>query len=144
MGSPHTSDEINKYISERTRGRIRNVVKEISPSILAIIINTLYIKKEWETKFMESLTKPHPFHTSDGSIIMSPFMKIMKRMKYEGTSSLHTIQLNLKSNYSLIIEMPESLGGFRMNTSRVLEFASRSMFSEDIASTVKGEERVVT
>jgi serpin B len=67
FGSPKTPDEINAWISDKTNGKIDKMVDEIGPEIVMFLINAIYFKGEWLTKFDESATKEADFFLFDGS-----------------------------------------------------------------------------
>ncbi len=67
---------INKWVSDRTAGRIPEL---LSPAQLSVhsrltLVNAIYMKAEWATPFLEDLTKPAAFTRLDGSRVTVPMM----------------------------------------------------------------------
>merc|ERR1712137_494693 len=59
---------INKWCAEKTKNKIDQIVKGPLDSGGAVLINALYFKGEWKTKFDARLTKPAPFHAPGGQV----------------------------------------------------------------------------
>lgn len=57
-------ERINSWVEERTRRRIRDLVPEDSLGADArlVLVNAIYLKASWETKFSASNTRPRPFY----------------------------------------------------------------------------------
>ena len=49
--SDATVKEINQWVSEKTKGKINQVLDRLDPSILTILINTIYFKGEWAEQY---------------------------------------------------------------------------------------------
>lgn len=74
FGDPATVDAINAWVKEKTKEKIDSIIKEISPNTLMFLINAVYFKGEWTTKFDKALTANHPFTTADGGTKDHPLM----------------------------------------------------------------------
>lgn len=61
-----TVKEINKWCSDRTAGRIPEIIDEISPEMMMYIINALYFKAPWQYQFDKNSTFPEVFHSPAG------------------------------------------------------------------------------
>ena len=59
------ADIINSWVSEKTHGRITKMVD--SAEFDAIILDTIYMKADWESPFKERGTYSDIFHNADGS-----------------------------------------------------------------------------
>lgn len=51
------AEQINNYCSENTNGKINKIIDEIDPRTVLMLINAIYFKGIWVTKFDESSTK---------------------------------------------------------------------------------------
>ncbi|NNK90439.1 MAG: serpin family protein [Saprospiraceae bacterium] len=60
-------DLINEWADEKTEGRIKKILEEISPDEATFIINALYMKADWIKGFDPTGTSPRAFTFEDGS-----------------------------------------------------------------------------
>ena len=58
---PETLDLINGFVYEGTNKKIDKMLKSISPDAVMFLVNCVYFKGEWTSKFDKSLTKDLPF-----------------------------------------------------------------------------------
>ena len=63
-----TRKEINAWVAELTRQRIRNLIPEggVSPNTALVLANAVYLKAPWKKKFDEAATGPAPFAVAGG------------------------------------------------------------------------------
>lgn len=66
-------DEISKWISDNTNELLRPKI-EVDPLDLIFIVNTIYLKDEWENGFNEDITKQDLFYTAEGEQVNADFM----------------------------------------------------------------------
>ena len=69
-----TAENINAWVSEKTNGKIEEIVKEISANTVMYLINAIYFKAAWTTAFDEEYTYENIFHLSDGTGVSAEFM----------------------------------------------------------------------
>lgn len=62
---------INGWVADRTHDRIPELVPAgvLDDLTRLVLVNALYLKAPWEDPFEKSLTRPEPFHRSDGNTI---------------------------------------------------------------------------
>lgn len=58
---PDTLDIINGFVYEGTNKKIDKMLKSISPDAVMFLVNCVYFKGEWTSKFDKKLTKDLPF-----------------------------------------------------------------------------------
>ncbi len=83
--------EVNAYIEEHTNGLIRDMLAEgsLNDTVLALV-NTLYMKAEWQTPFSSNATHKRIFTDAEGNISKVDFMyktaswRIMETDEYMG------------------------------------------------------------
>lgn len=66
---------INGWASDNTRGRIPEVLEEIGPDQVMFLMNALYFKGEWRSRFDAARTRPGPFLGDDGRWREVPLMQ---------------------------------------------------------------------
>ena len=69
-----TAENINAWVSEKTHGKIEEIVKEIGANTVMYLINALYFKAAWTTAFNEENTREGVFTLSDGTETTADFM----------------------------------------------------------------------
>lgn len=67
FSDPATVDAINAWVKANTGEKIDTIVKEINPDTIMILLNAVYFKGDWTTKFDKALTANHPFTTPGGA-----------------------------------------------------------------------------
>ncbi|CAL1297714.1 unnamed protein product [Larinioides sclopetarius] len=59
--SLRTVEEINDYVRENTNGKIDKLFDELDPSIVLVLLNAVYFKGEWKTRFDPKVTSNGTF-----------------------------------------------------------------------------------
>lgn len=72
---PASLATINGWASERTGGRIPEVLGEIERDQVMFLMNALYFKGEWRSRFDAAQTRPGPFLGADGTLRTVPLMR---------------------------------------------------------------------
>ena len=68
FSDPAASQTINDWVSQKTRGKIQEIVPEEIPwNIIMYLINAIYFKGDWTYQFDKSRTGPARFTLVDGS-----------------------------------------------------------------------------
>lgn len=65
---------INEWASEKTAGRIGEIIDDISPEELLFLINALYLKADWDHPFPPETTTDRTFYLENGEEIEIPTM----------------------------------------------------------------------
>jgi serpin B len=65
--NPASKDIINKWVKEKTAGKIDEIVKEIRRDHLLFLLNAIYFKGNWTYTFDKKNTREAPFYLTDGS-----------------------------------------------------------------------------
>lgn len=69
-------DTINHFVEEKTNGKIKDLVREssLSTDIVAILVNAIYFRGNWEKPFSEERTRVADFYINDNEKIPTEFM----------------------------------------------------------------------
>ena len=59
--NPATVSTINKWASQKTNGKIPKVIDQIQPDNVMFLLNALYFKGDWQTRFDAAKTIDSPF-----------------------------------------------------------------------------------
>lgn len=98
LQAPGMADVINGWIHDATEGRIGPLVHEISPEVMAILANAVYLKAPWDEPFEAGMTNDRPFHRADGSTVEVPTMQTtLARANYRASETFEAVRLNFGS-----------------------------------------------
>ncbi|GAB4225929.1 MAG: hypothetical protein Tsb0021_01330 [Chlamydiales bacterium] len=78
-------EKSNQWILEKTNGQIPNLVDEIDPKTLMVLLSATVFKGQWIYQFKSSDTKINPFTNLDGVCVNVPFMFLESdELRYAG------------------------------------------------------------
>lgn len=69
------TDAINRWVSERTMGRIPTLFDRLSPNTRLVLTNAIWMKARWKDEFDPARTREALFYRRDGSTVQVPFMQ---------------------------------------------------------------------
>lgn len=98
---------INRWASDNTLGKIPEILEEIKPDVVMILLNALYFKGEWEKPFPSDDTAPAPFTLRDGSQVQAATMKLRETFAFRETADTLAVRLPYKGGLSMILALPE-------------------------------------
>lgn len=99
---PSTLDHINGWCNEKTKGMIPSILEEVDPYMVSYLLNAIYFKADWTSKFDKKNTKEEAFTTENGTTRV-PMMHQNVLIQY------------MKNDTYSAIEMPYGNGLWRMN-----------------------------
>lgn len=99
---------INNWISDKTRGKISNVID--SNDFLAALVNTIYMKAQWENQFMEAATQKDTFTDRNGEQSEIDFMNLAGSFDYYGDGDTQMIRLPYIGVFSMYVVLGDSCG----------------------------------
>ena len=106
---------INKWASERTKGRIPAVLQpgDIDSMTRIALANAIYLKAAWAAQFDPASTKSLPFTRQDGSPVSVPTMAISREFSYAAGSGYRAVTLPFTgSALSMTIVVPDDVTSF--------------------------------
>lgn len=104
---------INNWVANKTEGRIKDVIPQgaIDELTALVLVNTIYFKGLWKSKFSPENTRKEPFHKVDGQSCLVPMMYQEGKFKYkrvgEGTQVLELPFKGDDITMVLILPKPE-------------------------------------
>ena len=128
-----TVKEINKWCSNKTAGRIPQIIDEISPDQVMFLLNALYFKSSWASAFDKKNTFDAEFHGENGDDKV-PFMHQTEIFTYGEVDGNQYVVLPYKSDeYRMVICLPSEnaeistlLGALDADTFRNAVFSRRT------------------
>ncbi|MGI6340282.1 MAG: serpin family protein [Bacteroidales bacterium] len=114
FAAPTALTTINKWASDNTKGKIPEVLNEISEDAVMFIMNALYFNGDWSYQFDKSMTQELPFHPDGGSVTDVPTMKGEVGAKFAGGEGFRAIEMPYgQTNFTMVVIVPdESLSAF--------------------------------
>ncbi len=69
---------INLWVEKKTHGRIKDLIKDgmLNQATKLVLVNAVYFKGDWATKFHEGATKKDDFVLSDGKTVQVDMMSL--------------------------------------------------------------------
>jgi serpin B len=101
--------EINRWASEKTEGRIKDVLPtgSIKPLTRFILANAIYFKARWEYQFAPSLTKADTFYLTDGNKVTVPLMHQKGQRSYAEDNAYQALRLPyLGGELGMVVLLP--------------------------------------
>ena len=100
-------DQVNNWCKNKTHGKINKILDELSDDTAMILINAVYFKGEWTSKFESYLTKKLPFYNYGTEEIKVETMSQIEHFRYYEDKKVQAIELTFKEDYmSAIIILP--------------------------------------
>ncbi|XP_058019872.1 alpha-2-antiplasmin [Ahaetulla prasina] len=114
-------EAINRWVEEATNGQISTMLTELPPNIVMVLLNAVYFRGFWKTKFNPLLTEPSLFHLDEESAVSVEMMKERDfPLSWFRTESLEAevAKFPFKGNTSFVAIVPSL--HLRKNFSQVL------------------------
>lgn len=111
-----TKDKVNRWCSEKTNGLIPEMLEELSPGSVSLLINAMYFKGVWTSEFKKEDTKDEPFYLSNGSEIKVPTMRQENTVGCYMDDKVSAVELPYGNGaFSLVAFMPKDRGEGALN-----------------------------
>jgi serine protease inhibitor len=130
FSQPESSKTINNWVAENTQNKITEIVNKINPDQALFLINAIYFKGQWQSKFNPEATKEQDFYLVNGQVKKHPLMFKFGKYKYYENQDLQLISLPYGSGrLSMNIFLPQK-------TSNLANFLTQ-LNSENLNSWLK-------
>jgi serpin B len=90
---PNAPITINKWVNQKTGGKIVKVVDKISSDAILYLLNAIYFKGNWAAPFDKTKTKAGQFALLSGAKKKHPMMSQTGRYKYYASQTFQAINL---------------------------------------------------
>ncbi len=98
---------INQWCSEKTNGKIMDVISDIPANTNFVLANALYFKGPWSSKFNEGKTAKAEFNNQDGTSAEVEFMNRTSHEKYFKNDMYSSVTLGFGGPYSIVFILPD-------------------------------------
>lgn len=99
---------INDWVSDKTHGKIDEIIDSIDPAVMMILINAIYFNCVWETEFDPDDTYDANFYNEDGSLFgQVDMMSLESTFRVSNQQSFRAIELPYKNGkFSMFLFLP--------------------------------------
>lgn len=109
FGNPAAKATINRWVNDNTKGKIPEIVDDISADKMMYLINAIYFKGAWQEPFDAARTSKMPFAVPGGKSVTADFMNIERSFHVLGGGGLQGIELPYgNGQFSMVVLMPAS------------------------------------
>jgi serpin B len=106
---PASVATINSWVSGATNGKITSVLASIDPSAMMFLINAIYFKGSWRSKFDPALTTAATFTGTTGAAQPVQLMRRSGGFQYGETAAYQAVDLAYgDSAFSMTVLLPKS------------------------------------
>lgn len=107
FSSPQTLEHINGWCNDKTKGMIPKILDEVNPYMVSYLLNAIYFKADWASKFDSKNTKDETFTTKTGSTTL-PMMHQNVLISYLKTNTYSAVILPYgNSLWNMTVMLPE-------------------------------------
>ena len=100
-------EQVNNWCSEKTHGKIEKILGSLSQDTAMLLLNAVYFKGEWTSKFEKALTKELPFYNFGIQEKNVEMMNQIGYFNYYEDKKVQIIELGFKQNFmSALIILP--------------------------------------
>uniref|UniRef100_A0A0C9S0J4 TSA: Tityus bahiensis Tbah00168 mRNA sequence n=1 Tax=Tityus bahiensis TaxID=50343 RepID=A0A0C9S0J4_TITBA len=107
---------VNKWVKEKTNGKISHLLDSLSPKTRVILLNAIYFKGTWKKTFNVNSTKHEPFFNNGFNEISVPMMKMSEVFPYASfpDKGFQVLELPYKGEeISMLILLPDRRDGLQ-------------------------------
>jgi serpin B len=107
VNSLESAEQVNKWCSLKTNGKITKILQSVNEEIRMIILNAVYFSGQWEKSF--TIIGERNFYLKNDSYIKASFMRNkIERCTYASTTSAELIGLSINwSKFIFYIILPK-------------------------------------
>jgi serpin B len=111
---PLAPTQINSWIESKTNGLIKNMIDQLDPNTVMLLINAIYFKGKWNSQFDKDKTVQESFYKPDGSTITIPMMKQTSDYKiYDGDGFTLAELAYGQGNFVMDVILPADNNGIK-------------------------------
>ncbi len=107
--APETLNHINSWASEKTNGMIPTILDDIDPLMVSYLLNAIYFKADWASKFDLKNTKNETFTPENGNSSTDiPMMHQNVLIQYINNSMFSAIKIPYGNGlWNMMVMLPE-------------------------------------
>uniref|UniRef100_A0A672RQP0 Alpha-2-antiplasmin-like n=1 Tax=Sinocyclocheilus grahami TaxID=75366 RepID=A0A672RQP0_SINGR len=119
-------EEVNRWVEESTKGHITNFMSSLPPNVILMLINTIYFKGEWQSRFDSKFTVKDIFYIDKKTSVKVDMMmgsKYPLSMFVDRKDGTQVARFPFQGNVSLLVVMPVPAHGNLSNAAAKLNIS---------------------
>ena len=105
--SQQSAAVINKWCNDKTKGMIPEIIEATAPNAVSYLLNAIYFKADWTSKFDEKNTKEESFASLNGNLTL-PLMHQKVLIRYHKDDVYSSIKMPYgKGSWEMTVMLPE-------------------------------------
>lgn len=132
FSDPKSLSIINSWVDQNTEHKIQNIVSELQPNDMLVLINCAYFKARWKRQFRPENTEMRNFHLPDNTSVQVPIMHLHEAsLLYFQDETVQIVQLNYTDErFSMYVVLPAPGANLSMFVSKLTVEQWQSWFSQ--------------
>ena len=108
FSSPSATATINGWCARKTNNKIKEIVKRVDPTTFMYLINAVYFKGTWTTRFEKKNTRSGDFRRADGSTQTVQMMNLMDTFRCASGDVCDYLEMDYGNHaFSMVIMLPK-------------------------------------
>ncbi|XP_061585907.1 serine protease inhibitor 2.1-like [Cololabis saira] len=109
--SADSANTINKYVADKTNGKIDKLVESLDPSTIMYLLSYIYYKGTWATPFNPKLTRDDMFNVEETNQVPVKMMNMEDDFDtyYDQAINTSVLHLPFNSSYSMLLMLPDDM-----------------------------------
>jgi serpin B len=109
---PLVPTQVNSWIESKTNGLIKNMIDQLDPNTVMLLINAIYFKGKWNSQFDKTKTTDGSFYKPDGTTEQVPMMKQTDNYKIYSGEGFTLAELAYgQGNFVMDVILPDDNNG---------------------------------
>ncbi|MBQ3629786.1 MAG: serpin family protein [Prevotella sp.] len=126
-----STEAINKWCNEKTRGMIPNIIDAVKPDAMSYLLNAIYFKADWTSKFDPKNTKNETFTTQGGTTKL-PMMHQDVLIRYTKNETYSAVEIPYGNKmWTMTVLLPED----GKTTDDVIDYLAQTGWTLGYANT---------
>ena len=106
--SPTAVSTINGWCAQKTNNKIKEILEEIPSNAFMYLINAVYFKGTWTTRFEKKHTFSTDFHRADGSTQKVQMMNLKDTFRYASSDVCDYLEMDYGNHaFSMVVMLPK-------------------------------------
>lgn len=109
IDNPNAHEAVNEWIENETNGKIQEMLTELDPATVMLLVNAVYFKAKWKSEFDPEETIDQAFYREDGSSYMHPMMVQETDLARLSQEKFELVELPYgQGNFSFVAMVPKN------------------------------------
>ena len=100
------ADMINGWVDEKTEGRIKELIKELSPNDLMVLINAITFDGKWNEPYSEEQVVNEVFTAGNGQTKTTPFLSSSESVYFNNGEAVGFLKAYEDGKYAFLTILP--------------------------------------